>query len=468
MEDIIAQFIKLPSHVKTAVSSAQAIERLEAIESRFNVKLADIVMRVAVKNILITSLPTELERRLGVPSDQAKAIAKDLTTELFSSISSFLGFSPEASPEAKLLSSPAHEASLGIEGVDQEIEKHAAHLSYAPPETTFDVDRLVNQLLDVLNIGFDHVMRKRFHTIVESRLVDVRDKQMVKDQLMRSAKIGGMGFSEVQANRVMPIIEQAWEDVHAKHLTIKEVNDTQKHPTRVVTPVTPKHPTLTRQREIAPVVSPIPPIVPQKAIVPPKPKEEMQQEKNKPLTPEFSIPPISPIPPITPPIAPIPAASKKEPISTPVEQTPQDFPAPRPIKEVPHFMPKVRRDFEAPDKKMMQDIVPPSKLVGPIEELEQMTAEDFRHLGDSPDDSADRLKEKIHMLEKQSFELRSAGIKAWRSSPLMKEYLDIGRESIEKTRDIKQLIADRRVQNPRAVTTEEFDVISSVNSSLRY
>jgi len=465
MEDIIAQFIKLPSHVKTAVSSAQAIERLEAIESRFNVKLADIVMRVAVKNILITSLPTELERRLGVTADQAKAIAKDLTTELFSSIASFLGFSPEASPDARLLSSPAHEASLGIEGVDQEIEKHAAHLSYAPPETTFDVDRLVGQLLDVLNIGFDHVMRKRFHTIVESRLVDVRDKQMVKDQLMRSAKIGGMGFSEVQANRVVPIIEQAWEDVHAKHLTIKEVNDIQKHPTRVVTPVTPKHPTLTRQREIAPVVPSVPPVVPQKAIVPPKPKEEMQQEKNQPLTPEFSIPPI---PPITPPIVPIPAAPKKESISTPVKQIPQDFPAARPIKNVPHFMPKVRRDFEAPEKTMMQDIVAPSKLVGPIEELEQMAAEDFRHLGDSPEDSGDRLKEKIHMLEKQSFELRSAGIKAWRSSPLMKEYLDIGRESIEKTRDIKQLIADRHVQNPRALTSEEFDAISSVNTSLRY
>ncbi|MFA5030568.1 MAG: hypothetical protein WC495_03200 [Patescibacteria group bacterium] len=462
MEDIIAQFIKLPPHVKTAVSSAQAIEKLEAIESRYNVKLADIVMRVAVKNISVVMLPAELERRLSIQSDKAKAIAKDMTMQLFSQIAGFLGFTPEASPEAVLLSSPAHEASLGIEGVDQEIEKHAAHLSYAPTETTFDVSRLVDQLLDVLNIGFDHVMKKRFHTIIESRLVDVRDKLMVKDQLMRSPKIGGMGFSEVQMNRVVPIIEQAWEDVHAKHLKIKEVSDVQKHPTRMVTPPTPKHPSLLQQREPSTAVPPpTPHVLPVKTILP-KPKVELPKVKVQPPVPVFSIPPI------TPPIAPISVAPKKEPLSTPVQHMPEDFPLAHPIKDVPHFMPKVRRDFEAPEKTMMQDIVPPSKLVGPIEELEQMEAEDFRHLGDSPEDSADRLKEKIRMLEKQSFELRSAGIKAWRSSPLMKEYLDIGRESIEKTHDIKQLIADRRVQNPQAMTSEEFDAISSVNTSLRY
>jgi len=461
MEDIIAQFIKLPPHVKTTVSSAQAIEKLEAIESRYGVKLADIVMRVAVKDISITLLPTELERRLGVSPHQAKAIARDMTMQLFFQIAGYLGFTPEASPEAVLLSSPAHEASLGIEGTDPEIEKHTATLSYAPPETTFDVVRLVDQLLDILNIGFDHVMKKRFQTIVESRLVDVRDKQMVKDQLMRSPKIGGMGFSGIQINRVVPIIEQAWEDVHLKHLKIKEVDETRKHPTRVVTPLTPKHPSLSQQRDLDSFV-PTPVQTSPVSPVQQKPNLEIQKEKGEVPPPRFVIPPI------TPPIAPIPVAPKKEFVPTPAQHMPEDFSPVRPIKNVPHFMPKVRRDFETPEKTIMQDIVPPSKLVGPIEELEQMVADDFRHLGDSPQDSAERLKDKIRMLEKESFELKSAGIKAWRLSPLMKEYLDIGRESIEKTRDIKQLIADRRAKNPRALTSEEFDEISAVNTSLRY
>ena len=97
-----------------------------------------------------------------------------------------------------------------------------------------------------------------------------------------------------------------------------------------------------------------------------------------------------------------------------------------------------------------------------------MAVEDFRHLGDDPKESADRLKEKIHMLEKESFGRRSQGINALRSSPLMKEYLDIGRSSIENTRDIKQLIADRLAKNAQSMTSQEFDAISEVNSSLRY
>ena len=464
MEDIIAQFVKLPPHVKTAVSSAQAIERLESIESRYNVKLADIVMRVAVKSLPVSALQAELERRLHVSADTSKQIAKDLTTRIFSQISGYLGFLVSASPDTALLSSPAHEHSLGIEGKDPEIEKHEANLAYAPQDTSYDVDRLVNQLIDLLGIGLDHVMEKRFKTLVESRLVDVRDKTMLKEQMIRSTKIGGMGFSQAQSIQILPIIEQAWEDIHKKHLKIKEEIEVHKHPAQALAPQIAKHPTIAQQHiETSTVTT--------------KDEKPSESSKTEPISvPEKIITPPTPIvpptqiipPPIVPPIGPVPG--KKEEVTAP-ENSPEkeeEMPLPKPKHDIPQFMPKVRRDFESSEKKMVQDIISPSKLVGPIEELQEMAVEDFRHLGDDPKESADRLKEKIHMLEKESFGRRSQGINALRSSPLMKEYLDIGRSSIENTRDIKQLIADRLAKNAQSMTSQEFDAISEVNSSLRY
>jgi|GEM_PF-2562517 len=461
MEDVIAQFMKLPPHVKTAVSSPQAIEKLEAIESRYNVKLAEIVMRVIVKVLPIGSLDETIERELHVTQEQAKQIGKDLISQIFSQISGYLGFIASASPDAALRSTPAHEGSLGVEGKDPEIEKYVANLSYAPKDTTYDVDQLVNQLSDLLNLGFDHVMKKRFHTIVESRLSDVRDKQMLKDQLARSTKIGGMGFTQDRVAMVAPLIEQAWNEIHAKHLKIKEVEEAHKHLAQPTVPKKMQHPTLVQQKPEPPM-----PVPEKKESVESQEKVEPQPEPEKKPEPVKSVPP-----PITPPIRSVPPAEKKaEPTPEPETAPPahEELPPPKPKKEVSHFMPKVRRDLEESDKRVVQDIVPPSKLVGPIEELQQMSIEEFRHLGDSPEESADRLKEKIHMLEKESFQRRSEGIKAWRTSPLMKEYLDIGRESIENTKDIKQLIADRQEKNSRGINTQEFNAISEVNSSLRY
>lgn len=62
--------------------------------------------------------------------------------------------------------------------------------------------------------------------------------------------------------------------------------------------------------------------------------------------------------------------------------------------------------------------------MGPLEELEALTPEDFRKIGREPSAAAARIREKIDLLGQQSYALRATGIAAFRRSPLMARYAD--------------------------------------------
>lgn len=443
MENLINQFVHLPSHITSALSSAEAIEKLEKIENAYNVSLADIVMRVALKKIQIAELEDRLQAEFGVSYDASKKIKEDLTHNIFSLIANHLGMSDVGTMQSL---SASEGASLGVDDRDTEIAHHKSLLKYIEPQqgSEYDTEALVVRLEKTVGVALDHVMHKRLKKIVESRLVDARDLIAFKEQLERSEKIGGMGLQSNQIDALASIVESEWKKVHDYHLHIQREENVPRIPKTKKTEVRPQHPNILMQKAAQPTVPP----------------QQTLQPASRPVVPQPQPAPQKPVGP--PPVQKLSVAKAETPKAEPT-------PTPRVKKpDVPHFMPRMQRQPVETQRATVDDIKRPSKLVGPVEELEQMTIKDFRNLSEDLKESATRIEEKIRHLEKESFQLRSQGVKAWRSSPLMQEYLAIGRESMETGKNVRGIITQRASLGEKTMSEDEFETIGSLNNIIRF
>ncbi len=126
---------------------------------------------------------------------------------------------------------------------------------------------------------------------------------------------------------------------------------------------------------------------------------------------------------------------------------------------------------EAPAMSMEDMVAPPKKpinLTGPIEELQNFSLDNFRHLGNSPSEQGAKLLAKINLLEKDSVTKKAQGIEAWRNSPIYRQYLSLGSESLGQGKDVATVITDYQNQGQAILTIEEFSAISDLNKNLRF
>ncbi|MBU1029578.1 hypothetical protein KKE28_05240, partial [Patescibacteria group bacterium] len=159
--------------------------------------------------------------------------------------------------------------------------------------------------------------------------------------------------------------------------------------------------------------------------------------------------------PVQPPIAPaVPSSRPTAPPSTPLR--------PAAVLPPPSSPPET-------GKPLVSDVkISPKRLIGPVEELRSITLKDFRRLSKDPKEATLKLKDKVDLLgEDQSFEIKTAGIKAWRSSPINKLYLDILRQSLEG-KPISDVMADFESRGEDVLTKAEFDAIMKFNRELRF
>ncbi len=129
----------------------------------------------------------------------------------------------------------------------------------------------------------------------------------------------------------------------------------------------------------------------------------------------------------------------------------------------------VKRKASPPSgKPRVEDVKVSRRLLGPIDELRYLSVDEFRRLGESAEERINKIKQKISILEEESFAQKIEGIKAWRTSPVYQLYLQIGRESMEQGKPVKDVIADRQVRGDKYLTWEEFTLISDLNQQLRF
>ena len=116
----------------------------------------------------------------------------------------------------------------------------------------------------------------------------------------------------------------------------------------------------------------------------------------------------------------------------------------------------------------MQEVAFEKRLTGPVEELATMGLLDFRRLSKDSHQAATKVKDKVGLLEEQGTDKKIEGIKAWRSSPLNRLYINITRDAVLKGLPIPELLAQRRVAKEETLTDEELSVIMQLNGELRF
>jgi 2-oxo-4-hydroxy-4-carboxy--5-ureidoimidazoline (OHCU) decarboxylase len=116
----------------------------------------------------------------------------------------------------------------------------------------------------------------------------------------------------------------------------------------------------------------------------------------------------------------------------------------------------------------MVDVRPTPKVVGPIDELRLLTVADFRRLDPNPRRAAGRVREKIKLLEDESYAAMVEGVRAWRTSPLNALYVSLGQQSLAARKSVADVIRARRTAGTTTLSEEEFEALLDLNQQLRF
>ncbi|MFA6553423.1 MAG: hypothetical protein WCT27_03270 [Patescibacteria group bacterium] len=348
-----------------------------------------------------------------------------------------------SSPTASTFMAPDDELEIRAE------QKKLETIMASPAgHSVLSVEEIVNKVIGDFRLSFsDDVMQKRFSKVIESRLRDLRDSVETKEVLTRSKKIGGLEILPDQAERILSFVD--------KHIS-------EKPNIKPIEPVAASKP----NRDIPPAFIPRPqPKKPPLTEIPPKPitaDEDMGQLAEE-IKKEMQVP------------VPSPKIIPSNPVASAVEQKPRPVmpsaPAPvstpemytRPADEMPRIVQVRMPEQERPQ---VNDIRQPAKVMGPVEELADIDLDEFRRQGTNPTEAADRILEKIDLLEHDSWTMKIEAIKAWRRSSANQLYIQIGRESMDTNQSVAEVIRKRMQNNQSYLLLDEFLAINSLNSRL--
>lgn len=524
MADIWQQFHSLPKTIRDGVATPQVIAVIDDLETRHpGVDLANVVMRVVVREFPIDQLKAKLLAENSLDEKNAAEIETQLKRVVFTGlIADYLGLTapsslpampgtdqvtvqlkqntppqnlpiptvpsqpvppgpvrpgPPASPPP--MPPPAKIQPLAAPGVPlptipalqpiSPIGRIAPTTQYSD-EDAAEIDRQATRL-------------KSMSTVNANQDLDGLSRAILTEQ--------NVAFSdELLDRRAVSIVKARLKD-------IRSTPDTAAMLSRE-----PKIGGLGLDREIALQLSVAadryaqelkargmvrPPDAPVPLAPPPVPR--VIQAHPVPQPPVRREPPPTPLPPAAPPVPPVVTEAPRP--SRPIVR-PADMPAPPPVPapEGPMVMttppPLVRPEpvkFNLPpdrptasplmtgqrmtDRPTMADVVRPSVALGPAEELRSMTLIEFRRLGQGAGDAARRLLDKFQHLQKESFAVWAEAVAGWRQSDVYLLYMAIGRESLEKAQPISQIIAERGRAGQPYLSEHEFTVLADLNRQLQ-
>jgi hypothetical protein len=434
-DNLLVQFQKLPDELKARASDPDAMRSLDSLETQYGVNLAELVMRVLVQEVEPAKLDEVLAQQYAVPTAKAKELGKHMLDDLFFKYR--LLDLPGVKDPALTASAPALQAQPGASPYlvhpddAADLAPHAQALQQAPaPVVDTNPVNVAKRLVAMEHLELDDILTKRFQRVVESRLVDVRDKSEVRDILLRSTKIGGMGFDEARADRIIGELANVLEALHR-----------QPRPKIAPPPPAPKPIS-------APVIKPVPPPTP--PVLPPVPAaQQITRPVNQPSAT------------LRPSVAPPPWL---KPSGTPVAR-PMPPPSPRPAAPV---IPRPKPVAPPTYREVVTDVRAPSRVMGPIEVLGSLQVDDFRRLGGTPQACTLKIAEEFDVLGQDSFAQRAAGIAAFRQAPVFKAYLALGQLAMERKEEVREVVELLKAQGKQSLTEAEFEAIGALMRQFRY
>lgn len=117
---------------------------------------------------------------------------------------------------------------------------------------------------------------------------------------------------------------------------------------------------------------------------------------------------------------------------------------------------------------LLTDVKTPRRLMGPLEELGTMTPAAFRRLSNTPTDATQKIHDILATLEKESYEERVKGIRAWRQSPMNQLYVAMTTEALQKNTVLAEIAGQRRAAGEESLSPAEIRALATLNDALRF
>jgi len=122
---------------------------------------------------------------------------------------------------------------------------------------------------------------------------------------------------------------------------------------------------------------------------------------------------------------------------------------------------------KAVDRKVT-DIVAGSRLMGPVDQLKNMSTTEFRRMSSDPAEAARKVEDLILGLAATSYEEKISGIGAWRKSLINQMYLSISEEALGAGMTIPDVCSKRRKEGKDCLSPSEIKAIIGLNAKLRF
>lgn len=100
----------------------------------------------------------------------------------------------------------------------------------------------------------------------------------------------------------------------------------------------------------------------------------------------------------------------------------------------------------------------------PIEELQVLSLDEWRRLGDIPEERIAKIKEKIEILGEKGILSQIKGLNAWRLSPVMQQYLDLGIQALLDQKGVEEYMEN--IDDENNLSFQEWIAINKLNSQL--
>ena len=440
---------KLPPSVKYKLSAEEFLNQLDAVDEEFGIKSASLIVDILLQEIKTDGIADKLKRDYEFNDFLAQKIAARLTA-----LASEAGAVPVATPKtgSEQLKKPAITTVMTFSREDEEEIKKYTETPLAPAKITDYVDAATSIILSFGYPTADEVMVKRLGAIVIARLKDVRDDLETKENLMKNRKVGGMEFPDGDAERLLKIIKS----VASGQAVPENLGGASKELESILAEDEPEEPvakpSVTASKSLTPTIEMedgLPVIrLPDDLMVKPR-DDSAVLEKKLGITPQ---------------------AEKKLP-------TPEQDVKIKPVKDLP--LPQPQPFIVEPaatsaftprptSRPTLDDVKFSKKLMGPIEELENMTLIEFRRLSPNPSEVASKIKEKIDLLEKEHFGKKIEGIDAWHKSEISKFYRLLGQTAMAEGKSVEAVIQERLVAGKPTLSLDEFHAVMELNRTLRY
>ncbi|MDZ7799051.1 MAG: hypothetical protein U5L76_05740 [Patescibacteria group bacterium] len=345
----------------------------------------------------------------------------------------------ESQPEAKKPEKPIASSYMYPED-EEEIRAQKDNLSSYSLPNMVTSNSVIKEIIEKNNINFsDDNLEKRFKSICISYFKGIRNERRTKDLLMRSTKVGGLNYSEDTAQNIIEILEKNKDKIdkipHEEEK--KEVKQKVPTPREALEKAMADKEVIKSKEDIKaekPATEQKRPELKKSKNIKPKFKEEKrkktkEEEKKEPILPKTEL---------------SPKTEKKK-----------DIKVARPTSSVR-------------GKRKIEDIKGKTKLLGPIDELKEMNLRDFSRLGSDKNSAAQKIYEKLNLLKEDSFSKYSKGVKAWRESEIYNLYLEMGRQSMENQKTIREIIEQRKKENQPYLSEQQFNEIVDLNKKLSF